>query len=414
MRIAVIGAGVSGLVSAYLLRRSHEVVLFEAEERIGGHVHTVDVNAEDGTWAVDTGFIVFNRGNYPGFCRLLERLGVASQASDMSFAVRDDRDGTEYRGSSLDTLFVQRRNLLRPRFWGMARDILRFFREASTLLAADAELTLGEWLDARRYGRAFQEQHILPMGAALWSMPLDDVRRFPARHFAAFLANHHMLQVRDRPVWRTVQGGSRTYVEALLRGWRHEVRTGTPISRVERRPDRVLVTPLGGSTETFDHVVLACHSDQALAMLGDATDREHEVLGAIGYRDNDVVLHGDAGAVLPRRRKAWASWNYRVDGGRRPHAAVTYHMNRLQGLAARDPYCVSLNETARLDSARIHGRWTYAHPQFTTAAVAAQAQHAALNAQERTSYCGAYWGWGFHEDGVQSALKVAARFGEVL
>jgi predicted NAD/FAD-binding protein len=414
MRIAVIGAGVSGLVSAYLLRRSHEVVLFEADDRIGGHVHTVDVAAADGTWPVDTGFIVFNRGNYPGFCRLLERLGVASQPSDMSFAVRDDRDGTEYRGSGLDTLFAQRRNLLRPRFWGMARDILRFFRQAGGLLAADPELTLGQWLDARRFGRAFQEQHILPMGAALWSMPLDDVRGFPARHFAAFLANHQMLQVKGRPVWRTVQGGSRTYVDALLQGWRQEVRTGTPIARVQRRADRVDVTPAGGQTERFDHVVLACHSDQALALLADPSDRERAVLGAIGYRDNDVVLHTDAAAVLPRVRKAWASWNYRLEPGARTHAAVTYHMNRLQDLPARDPFCVSLNETARLDAERVHGRWTYAHPQFTTAAVAAQAEHQALNAEERTSYCGAYWGWGFHEDGVQSALKVAARFGEAL
>jgi len=414
VRIAVIGSGVSGLVAAYLLRRSHEVTVFEADRRIGGHVHTVDVPADDGVWAVDTGFIVFNRGNYPGFCRLLEKLGVASQPSDMSFAVRDDRDGTEYRGSSLDTLFAQRRNLLRPRFWGLVRDILRFFREAGGLLAADPELTLGQWLDARRFGRAFQEQHILPMGAALWSMPLDDVRGFPARHFAAFLANHHMLQVKDRPPWRVVRGGSRTYVDALVRGWREEIRTATPIARVERRPGAALVTPSGGGTERFDHVVLACHSDQALRLLGDPTDREREVLGAIGFRDNDVVLHTDAARVLPRRRKAWASWNYRVTPGPRPVASVSYHMNRLQTLPARDDFCVSLNETAHLDPAAIKGRWTYAHPQFTTAAVAAQAQHDALNAHETTSYCGAYWGWGFHEDGVQSALKVARRFGEAL
>ncbi len=411
-RIAVIGAGVSGLVAAWLLRRRHEVVLLESSARLGGHVHTVDVEEDGRAVAIDTGFIVFNEANYPGFCRLLEQLGVASQPSDMSFSVRDDRDGIEYRGSSLDTLFAQRRNLLRPRFWGLVADLLRFLREARGLLEADPSLTLGQWLDARRYGRAFQEQHILPMGAALWSMPLDDVRAFPARHFAAFLANHHMLQIKGRPTWRVVRGGSRTYVEALVRGWRHEIRLATPVVRVERGDQGVAVTVAGGEVERFDHVVLACHSDQALRLLADPSPLEREVLGAITYRDNDVVLHTDAAAVLPRRRKAWASWNYHLAGG--DGAAVTYHMNRLQSLDARLPYCVSLNETARLDPARILGRWTYAHPQFTTAAVAAQRQRDALNAHPQTSYCGAYWGWGFHEDGVVSALAVAARFGERL
>jgi len=420
MRLAVIGAGVSGLVASYLLRRSHEVVLFEAEPRLGGHVHTVEVPDGERSLAVDTGFIVFNETNYPGFCRLLERLEVASQPSDMSFSVRDDRDGTEYRGSSLDTLFAQRRNLVRPRYWGLVRDLMRFLREAPAMLEADTSLTLGDWLDANGYGSAFQEQHILPMGAALWSMPLQDVRGFPARHFAAFLANHHMLQVKGRPQWRVVRGGSRTYVDALVRGWRRDIRLGTPIARLERLDDGVLITPRGGEAERFDHVVLACHSDQALRLLADPSDLEREVLGAITYRDNDVVLHTDTRAVLPRRRKAWASWNYRVDHGGQtgatgqPGAAVTYHMNRLQSLDTLQQLCVSLNETARLDPSRILGRWTYAHPQFTAAAVEAQARRDALNAHERTSYCGAYWGWGFHEDGVQSALQVAARFGERL
>ncbi len=424
MRVAVIGAGVSGLVAAYLLRRAHDVVVYESETRLGGHVHTVDAHDDDGRpLSVDTGFIVFNESHYPAFCRLLEHLGVASQPSDMSFSVRDDRDGTEYRGSSLDTLFAQRRNLLRPRFWGLVGDLLRFLREAPSLLAADPDLTLGAWLDARRYGRAFQEQHILPMGAALWSMPLRDVRAFPARHFAAFLANHHMLQIKGRPQWRVIRGGSRTYVEALVRGWRHEIRSGAPVESVQRLDGAVLVTARGGDPERFDHVVLACHSDQALRLLADPSDREREVLGAIPYRDNDVVLHTDAAAALPRRRKVWASWNYRLSpavydggGGATPPigAAVTYHMNRLQSLDARRQFCVSLNETARLDSERILGRWTYAHPQFTTAAVAAQKRRDALHTHPTTSYCGAYWGWGFHEDGVQSALKVAARFREVL
>jgi predicted NAD/FAD-binding protein len=341
----------------------------------------------------------------------------------MSFSVRDDRDGTEYCGSSLATLFAQRRNLLRPRFWGLVGDLLRFLREAPALLAADDNLTLGAWLDAHRYGRAFQEQHILPMGAALWSMPLGQVRDFPARHFAAFLANHHMLQIKGRPQWRVVKGGSRAYVEALVRDWRPEIRTATPIARIVRDEDGVRVTPQRGEPERFDHVVLACHSDQALALLADATDREREILAAITYRDNDVVLHTDTAAVMPRRRQAWASWNYRVDeagqegdGGATPPigAAVTYHMNRLQSLDTRTDHCVSLNETARLEPDRVLGRWTYAHPQFTTAAVAAQRRRDELNAHPRTSFCGAYWGWGFHEDGVQSALRVAERFEERL
>ncbi len=415
MRIAVAGAGVSGLVAAWLLSKEHEVTVFEAQDRIGGHTNTVDVDASDGRHAVDTGFIVFNDRTYPNFLKLLARLGVASQESDMSFSVQCARTGLEYNGTSLGTLFAQRRNVVRPSFLRMIRDILRFNREAPRLLAGggDDALTLGAYLDEGRYSREFVERYIVPMGAAIWSSDPASMGAFPARHFVRFFANHGMLTVDDRPVWRVVRGGSRRYVEAITASLGRRIRTSAPVAKIKREADSVEVTVAGSGTEKFDHVIVAAHGDQALAMLSDPSPAEREVLGAMRYRRNDAVLHTDE-AMLPSRPRARASWNYHLPRDPGGAATVTYDMNRLQRLGAANRYCVTLNRTPEIDAARVIRRIGYEHPVFTTASVAAQGRRDEVNGVRRTWFCGAYWGFGFHEDGVVSALAVTRRFGHDL
>ena len=409
MKIAVIGSGVSGLVAAHLLSPRHDVVLFEADARIGGHVHTVDVPDGAGTTAVDTGFIVFNRKTYPSFLRLLERLGVAVQESDMSFGVRSEKRDLEYSGSGLLGLYAQPGNVLSPRFHRMVADIFRFFREAHELLGEGPEVELLPWLEARGYSRAFIEDHLLPMVGAVWSSSREGVKGFPARFLARFFENHGFLQANDRPTWLTVKGGSRTYVTAILDGFRGEVRTSCPVLSIRREPREVVVHSPGGSAERFDHVILACHADQALRLLEDPSPAELELLSAFPYRSNDVLLHEDD-SVMPRGRRAWASWNYHLDDGEHPGASVTYWMNRLQRLAGPRQYFVTLNRSAVVRPERILRRLEYAHPVFTTAGVAAQARRPELLGHRRTSYCGAYWRNGFHEDGVVSALAACRGF----
>jgi len=409
VKIAVIGSGVSGLVAAHLLSPRHDVVLFEADARIGGHVHTVDVPDGAGTTAVDTGFIVFNRKTYPSFLRLLERLGVAVQESDMSFGVRSEKRDLEYSGSGLLGLYAQPGNVLSPRFHRMVADIFRFFREAHELLGEGPEVELLPWLEARGYSRAFIEDHLLPMVGAVWSSSREGVKGFPARFLARFFENHGFLQANDRPTWLTVKGGSRTYVTAILDGFRGEVRTSCPVLSIRREPREVVVHSPGGSAERFDHVILACHADQALRLLEDPSPAELELLSAFPYRSNDVLLHEDD-SVMPRGRRAWASWNYHLDDGEHPGASVTYWMNRLQRLAGPRQYFVTLNRSAVVRPERILRRLEYAHPVFTTAGVAAQARRPELLGHRRTSYCGAYWRNGFHEDGVVSALAACRGF----
>jgi predicted NAD/FAD-binding protein len=414
LRIAIVGTGISGMLAAWLLHRDHEITVFEAAGYVGGHTHTVDVERGGETHSVDTGFIVYNERNYPNFTRLLAHLGVETQPSDMSFSVRSESTGLEYNGTSLDTLFAQRRNLFRPSFLRMIRDILRFNREAPGLLTGqDDTLTLGAYLAERCYSRPFVEHYIVPMGSAIWSAPPDRMLEFPARRFVEFFRNHGFLSVGDRPLWRVVRGGSRRYVEALTRPYRDRIRLKTPVARVRRFADRVELAGPGGPAETFDQVVIAAHGDQALAMLADPTPEETATLGAIRYQANDVALHTDA-RLLPRRPRARASWNYLIPREKGGPARVTYSMTRLQRLATTIPFCVTLNRTESVDPAAMILRLTYEHPVHDRETFAAQRKRAEIGGGNRTHYCGAYWGFGFHEDGVNSALAVGRAFGRGL
>lgn len=410
MKIAIIGTGIAGLYAARHLAREHEITVFEANDYIGGHTHTVDVTQDGRDYRVDTGFIVFNHRTYPRFTRLLEELGVASQASSMSFSVHCEATGLEYNGTSLNSLFAQRRNLLSPGFHRMILDILRFNREAPALLADPRQdISLGDYLERQRHGRRFVEHYIIPMGAAIWSSNPEVMYRFPAHHFIRFFHNHGMLSVNDRPQWRVVQGGSCSYVEPMVRPFRDRIRLCSPVDWVRRDPAYVELKPRGSEPERYDYLFLACHSDQALAMLQDPTPLEREVLGAIPYQANDVVLHTDR-RLLPRRPLAWAAWNYHLPRNPGEAVAVTYNMNILQSLDSRRPFLVTLNRSRDIDPAAILGRYRYHHPVFTPAAVAAQQRQAEINGLRRSFYLGAYWGYGFHEDGVNSAAAACAHF----
>ncbi|WP_444999872.1 NAD(P)/FAD-dependent oxidoreductase [Halomonas mongoliensis] len=413
-RIAVVGSGIGGMAAAWYLSSRHRVTLFEADERLGGHTATVDVELDGRHYAIDTGFIVFNDWTYPHFQRLLARLGVRTQPTEMSFSVHETTRDFEYNGHTLASLFAQRRNLLRPSFYRLLRDILRFNREATRALESgdlDPAMTLGEWLEANGYNAAFQRRYLLPMGAAIWSGSLQELRDFPLQFFVRFFRNHGLLSVNDRPQWHTLVGGSRSYIPALTAPYAGRIRLSTPVRGIRRLVDGVELRTDAGS-ERFDEVVLACHADQALAMLEDPTPAEREILSALPYQDNEVVLHTDT-RLLPRRRRAWASWNYRLDGrdeGQR--ISVTYDMNILQRLAAPHTFCVTLNDGDAVAPDKVLGRFTYAHPQFTLAGEAAKARHAEISgAALHTHYCGAYWRNGFHEDGVWSALRVARALG---
>lgn len=410
MKIAVVGAGISGLASAWLLSRAHAVTLFEANNYLGGHTHTHQIELCGKHYAVDTGFIVFNHVHYPLLTRLFEELGVGSQTTTMSFSVRNEATGLEYNATSLDGLFCQRRNLLSWRFHGMVRDILRFYREAPALLATDAPgPTLGEYLTQHRYGAAFRDEHLIPMASALWSSPSKSILEFPARYLAAFMANHQMLQVRRRPEWRVVHGGSFMYVEALRKRWKVVERLRCPVHAVQRDSAGIEIVHAGGC-ERFDQVVMACHSDQALALLADASAEERAILGAISYQENEVVLHTDA-SLLPRNRKAWAAWNASVPGDAEDTCTVSYCMNVLQGIRSPEPLVVTLNRTDAIDPSKVLRRMRYHHPVYTHDAVAAQRRKAAIQGVNRTWFAGAYWGFGFHEDGMRSGVEVAQALG---
>jgi uncharacterized protein len=411
MRLAIVGTGVAGLVSAHLLRHAHEIVVFEAADRIGGHVHTVPVELGGRRFDVDTGFVVYNERTYPAFCRLLRQLGVASRATDMSFSVRCDASGLEYSGGSLDGLFADRRNLLRPRFLRMVGEVLRFYREARGFLEhPDPKVSLGAWLEGRRFGRELIDDHLLPMSAAIWSAAPGEVLAFPALTLLRFFENHGLLSLRDRPRWRVIEGGSARYVDALVAPFRERIRLGSPVREVRRTGPGVELCIASGERLLFDQVVLAVHGDQALALLADATPAERAVLGALRTQRNDVVLHTDPD-LLPRRRRAWASWNYHRPADPAASPSVTYHMNRLQGLDAPEALCVTLNGADRIDPARVLARFHTTHPLLDGAAVEAQAHWGRVSGTRGVHFCGAYWGYGFHEDGVQSALRVGARFG---
>jgi predicted NAD/FAD-binding protein len=416
VKIAVIGTGIAGNVAAYRLARDHDITVFEADRRIGGHTNTIDVVTTAGHWAVDTGFIVFNDVTYPNFIALLDELGVESQPSDMSFSVSNRRSGLEYNGASLNTLFAQRRNLLRPSFYRMLADILRFNREAPALLdQPDDRISLGDYLADNGYSKEFIEHYIIPMGAAIWSATGEGMRAAPAAFFVRFFQNHGLLSVNDRPAWRVIKGGSRQYLDRLVAGHRNRIRLNSPVQRIRRRPDYVEIKARGCEAERFDRVFIACHSDQALGLLADPTPQERAVLGAIEYQQNEAVLHTDE-SLMPANRRAWAAWNYHIPASRQADgkASLTYNMNILQSLPAPVEFCVTLNHTHAIDPAKVIHRVNYAHPVFTDEAVAAQAHQRMINGARRTYYCGAYWRYGFHEDGVVSALSALDHFNEDL
>jgi predicted NAD/FAD-binding protein len=411
VKIAVVGTGIAGNVAAHLLAGDHELTVFEQNDYVGGHTNTVHVDAADGAHDIDTGFIVFNEERYPGFVKLLRKLDVASQASRMSFSVHSEVDGLEYSNRSL---FAQRRNALQPSFFRMLGDIVRFNRSSRRLLLeADDSVLLGPFLEQNRYSRAFIDHFLYPMGAAIWSADPLRMREFPARFFAQFFDNHRFLDVFGQPEWRVVRGGSKSYVEKLTATFRDRIRTSTAVASIRRAKDHVLVSPRGGIPERFDQVVIAAHGDQALAMLADATPDEREILGSFGFQENIAVLHTDT-RLMPTRRGAWACWNAHVPQRPTGRVALTYDMNQLQGLTSREEYLVTLNRSDDIDPGKVLRTIRYEHPIFSRAAVLAQKRHAVISGQNRTHFCGAYWGFGFHEDGVQSALAVGRYFGKGL
>ena len=414
MRIGVIGSGIAGLASAWLLSRQtserHEVVLFEANDYLGGHTHTHDIELQGRQYAVDTGFIVHNPAHYPLLTALFAELGVESQPTTMSFSVRNEATGLEYNATDLDSLFCQRRNLLAPRFWGMLRDLFRFYRQAPELLELPGEgPTLGDYLAQGGYGAMFRDQHLVPMASALWSSASARILSFPAKYLVQFMANHQMLQISDRPQWRVVRGGSSSYVRAMRAHWQVQERLSTPVRILLRDSDGVTVFTDQGA-ERFDQIVLACHSDQALRLLNDASEAEHAILGGMPYQANDTVLHTDA-SLLPRGRKAWAAWNATIPRDPADVCTVSYCMSLLQNIASPEPFVVTLNRTDAIDPAKILRRMRYHHPLYSHASVAAQARKAEIQGQRRTWFAGAYWGWGFHEDGMRSAVEVARALG---
>jgi predicted NAD/FAD-binding protein len=412
MKVAIVGAGVSGLVAAHLLHREHEITVYEAGTYAGGHTNTIRVDTPNETHHVDTGFIVFNDRNYPNFERLLDRLGVGAQPSEMSFSVSDGRGDFEYSGGSANGLFAKRAHLVTPWFHRMVADLARFNRAARELLRLPAGQgpSLGHWLEQHRFSRPFVERLIVPQASAVWSADPHQLWSFPARFMVEFFDNHGMLGFRDRPRWRTVTGGSARYVDALSAPWQERLRLQTPVQSIERTADHVWVKARGVESERFDQVVIATHSDQALDLLSDPSEPEQELLGAIPYQHNEAVLHTDVN-LLPRRRRAWASWNYHLLAAPTDRTTVTYHMNRLQSLRAEREFCVTLNRTSEIAPEKVIRTIAYAHPVFTTAGVSAQARVAEISGQNRTHFCGAYWGWGFHEDGVASAVRVGEAFG---
>jgi predicted NAD/FAD-binding protein len=411
MRVAVIGSGVSGLVVASRLHREHEITVFESGSHVGGHTNTVDVVWEGRHYAIDTGFIVFNDWTYPRFISLLNELDVPFQSSNMSFSLRDEATGLEYNGTSVDSLFAQRRNVFNPKFLWMIREILRFNRDSRALLAGtDDTLTLGEYLDREKYSRGFRDQYIVPMGMSIWSTTMRAMLSFPARFFVEFFDRHGFLNVDDRPVWQTVTGGSREYVRKLAEPFRASIRLRSPVVGVRRDVTGVTVRSTQNGAERFDRVVFACHGDQALRILEDASDAERSILGAFPYQENLAMLHTDE-RMLPRTPLARAAWNFhllenrdpRRPEGDRDRVALTYDMNVLQSLEAPVKFLVTLNRAADIDPAKILRTIDYHHPVYVPAGVAAQKRRAEISGVNRTAYCGAYWRYGFHEDGVVSA-----------
>jgi len=413
-KIAIIGSGISGLTCGYLLSKQHDITLFEANDYLGGHTNTEDIELAGKIYPVNTGFIVFNDWTYPNFIELMKQLGVASENSDMSFSVRDENSGLEYNGTDLNSLFSQRMNAFRPSFIRMILDILKFNKQTVSALHSDEindGQTLGEFVKKNGYSKHFVNHYIVPMGAAIWSASVDVMMDFPLKFFLNFFNNHGMLSVDDRPQWRVISGGSRSYIKPITAKYKENIHLNTPVKKVERLNDKVKITTQAGVTHDFDQVIFACHSDQALSLLSDATQDEHDVLGAIPFQMNDVTLHTDKN-LMPKKKLAWAAWNYHIPQRHTEHAMVTYNMNILQNFDdAPETILVTLNRNQEIAPSKIIKQYRYAHPVFTLDGMVAQSRHSDISNQNRTHYCGAYWLSGFHEDGVNSALKVCADFG---
>lgn len=416
MRIAVVGSGISGLSSAWLLAREHDVTLYEREPRLGGHGNTVQVEHDGVSIPVDTGFIVYNEATYPNLIALFEHIGIATETSDMSFSVCVDEGLLEYEGS-LAGLLAQPANLLKPGYWGMWRDILRFYRAAPKLLdrPADAPLSLGTFLERGGYGAAFREHHLLPMAAAIWSCPMETMLAFPARSFVRFFVNHGLFNLGARPEWRTVSGGSKVYIDTLARALGGKIRLGRPVVAVERSEGAVSVTDGAGETARYDHVVIAAHGDEALSMLSDPSAEETRLLSAFGYQNNIAVLHRDP-ALMPKRKAAWAAWNYLSsnDPDGNQSVSLTYWMNRLQNIDPGRPLFVTMNPARQPDPNLVFQSFSYDHPVFDQAAIDAQAALPTIQGVNRTWFCGSYHGYGFHEDGLKSGIAVARALGATI
>jgi uncharacterized protein len=415
LKIAVIGAGISGMSAAWLLSQRHDVTIYEAEDRAGGHSHTVDAPDGEGEVPVDMGFIVYNEANYPNLVALFDHLGVTTQHSDMSFGVSLDGGAMEYGGNDLGALFAQRRNIVSPRFWSMLSDLVRFYRSASAHPANDDSSTsLTDYLAAGRYGRAFCEYHLLPQAAAIWSSSVREIGDYPASAFIRFFQNHGLLKITDRPAWRTVKDGSRAYLKKLTAEYAHRTRLNCAVASIWREPDGVWVRDVHGQLEHFDDVVVACHADQALAVLDDATPAERELLGVFRYSKNLAVLHTDD-RLMPRRKAVWSAWNYlgTRDGEGAQTLCVTYWMNKLQALPTDQQLFVTLNPMVEVDPAKVVRSIEFDHPLFDGAAMRAQSKLWSLQGERRTWFAGAYFGSGFHEDGLQAGLAVAEALGGV-
>ncbi|MFX0197613.1 MAG: NAD(P)/FAD-dependent oxidoreductase [Candidatus Hodarchaeota archaeon] len=413
MRIAIIGSGISGLTAAYLLHKDHQIVVYEQNDYIGGHANTVDVEFQGDRYPIDTGFIVFNQKTYSNFTKLLKKLGVAWKDSNMSFGVHCDQTGLEYSPSSLGSLFAQYRNILRPPFWRMVWDIFRFRRNYESVLNGPVDITLMDLLERERYCRYFREYFIIPMGAAIWSADPKLFAQIPARFFVRFFQNHGFLNIRNQPQWLTIQDGSRQYVNALTAEFKNQFQLKCEVLSIRRLSKHVLIRTANETEESYDQVIVATHSDQALKLLSDPSKKEREILGAVPYKKNTAVLHTDIN-LLPRIKKTWASWNYRIPEEPQASVILTYNMNILQNIKAPATFCVTLNSEQAIDSKQILYEIEYAHPVFTNESMEAQRKHQEISGINRTHYCGAYWGNGFHEDGVNSALAVCRHFGKEL
>jgi predicted NAD/FAD-binding protein len=412
LKIAVIGSGISGLVSAHVLADKHEVHLFEAENRLGGHTHTHEVEVASGKYNVDTGFIVHNDRNYPNFVKLMEKLGIETKPSFMSFSVKVEENGLEYNGTSVNSLFCQRRNFLNLSFYKMIQDIFRFNKEATKYFLAHKEeapdqMTLEEYLERNHYSKEFTEHYIMPMGAAIWSASREEMKKFPLHFFVRFFHHHGMLTVDDRPKWRVLKGGSKTYIPKITANFSQNIHLNHPITSVRRTSEKVILNEI----LEFDQVIFACHANQAMSILKDPTEEEKNIVGAFSYRPNDVILHTDT-SVLPKSKLGHASWNYYLPKVQLERVAVTYHMNILQGLTAPETFLVSLNMDHLIDPKKVIKKIPYTHPVYNKEAMAAQKLWEKVSTiSSRTHFCGAYWGNGFHEDGVKSALNVTNLFG---